>query len=94
MFQLFDWYSATGLVLFWFCFWECVAFSWGYGADFIYEHIEDMVGYKINVYLKFCWKFVTPGVILVRYTTYFPLEPYNATKPLVLTYYVFPGTVN
>ena len=51
--------------MFWFCFWECIALSWGYGAENIYEHIEDILGRKINGWLKFCWKFITPLVILV-----------------------------
>jgi len=67
MFNLWDYYSATGLVLFWFCFWECIAFSWGYGVDNIYDHIEDMVGYRINPWLKICWKYITPGVILILF---------------------------
>ena len=50
MFNLWDYYSATGLVLFWFCFWECIAFSWGYGVDNIYDHIEDMVGYRLIIF--------------------------------------------
>ena len=65
MFTLWDNYAATGLALFWFCFWECIALSWGYGAENIYEHIEDILGRKINGWLKFCWKFITPLVILV-----------------------------
>ena len=65
MFTLWDNYAATGLALFWFCFWECIALSWGYGAEHIYDHIEDILGRKINGWLKFCWKFITPLVILV-----------------------------
>ena len=65
MFTLWDYYSATGLALFWFCFWECVAFSYGYGAEHIFDHIEDMVGRRIYWWLKICWKYITPCVILV-----------------------------
>ena len=65
MFTLWDYYSATGLALFWFCFWEGVGFAWGYGADNIYEHVEDMLGKKINPWLKICWKYVSPCVIMV-----------------------------
>ena len=65
MFTLWDYYSATGLALFWFCFWEGVGFAWGYGAEHIYEHVEDMLGHKINPWLKICWKYVSPFVIMV-----------------------------
>eukprot|EP00093_Oithona_nana_P000477 00477.XXX_2105_195_1 [CDS] Oithona nana genome sequencing. len=64
MFTLWDYYSATGLALFWFCFWEGVGFAWGYGAEHIYEHVEDMLGHKINPWLKICWKYVSPFVIM------------------------------
>lgn len=67
MFTLWDSYSCTGLALFWFCFWECVALSWGYGVDNLYHHIEDMLGRKINGWLRICWKYLTPMVILVLF---------------------------
>lgn len=66
MFTLWDYYSATGLALFWFCFWECVALSWGYGAENLYNHMEDMLGRKINGWLKICWKYISPFIIMVR----------------------------
>ena len=66
MFTLWDYYSATGLALFWFCFWECVALSWGYGADNLYDHMEDMLGRKINGWLKICCKYISPFIIMVR----------------------------
>ena len=78
MFNLWDYYSATGLALFWFCFWECVAFSHGYGADNIYNHIEDMLGRKINPWLKICWKYITPCVILVLFV--YCVFTYNLVK--------------
>ena len=65
MFTLWDYYSPTGLALFWFCFWEGFGFAWGYGAEHIYEHVEDMLGHKINPWLKICWKYVSPFVIMV-----------------------------
>ena len=66
MFTLWDYYSATGLALFWFCFWECVALSWGYGAENLYNHMEDMLGRRINGWLKICWKYISPFIIMVR----------------------------
>ena len=59
------WMFVNISALFWFCFWECVALSWGYGVENIYNHIEDMLGRKINGWLKICWTYITPSVILV-----------------------------
>jgi Sodium:neurotransmitter symporter family len=35
------------------------------GADRMYEHIEEMIGKKINHCWKFCWKFISPALIVV-----------------------------
>ena len=32
IFQLMDFYSASGMPLLWICFWETVALSWVFGA--------------------------------------------------------------
>ena len=42
-------------------------FAWGYGAEHIYEHVEDMLGHKINPWLKICWKYVSPLVIMILF---------------------------
>ncbi|KAM9334649.1 sodium- and chloride-dependent betaine transporter-like [Symphorus nematophorus] len=43
---------------------ETVAIAWVYGADRFIDNIEDMIGYKPNPVLKYCWLFVTPVLCL------------------------------
>ncbi|XP_069113241.1 sodium- and chloride-dependent taurine transporter-like [Argopecten irradians] len=62
IFTLFDYYSASGMVMLWVCFWECIAIGWIFGATRFYDVIEHMVGFRINPFLWICLKFITPAV--------------------------------
>ncbi|KAA0712419.1 Sodium- and chloride-dependent taurine transporter [Triplophysa tibetana] len=75
VFQLFDYYAASGVCLLWVAFFECIAVAWVYGADNFYDAIEDMIGYRPNPWMKWSWTVVTPLLCvgcfvfsLVRYT--------------------------
>ena len=39
VFQLFDYYSASGMTLLWQAFWECIIVAWVYGMT--HTHIQD-----------------------------------------------------
>uniref|UniRef100_A0A8C1T7H9 Transporter n=1 Tax=Cyprinus carpio TaxID=7962 RepID=A0A8C1T7H9_CYPCA len=60
VFQLFDYYAASGVCLLWVAFFECVAVAWVYGADNFYDAIEDMIGYRPNSWMKWSWMLITP----------------------------------
>lgn len=38
VFQLFDYYSASGITLLWQAFWECVVIAWVYGEMTLHNH--------------------------------------------------------
>ncbi|CAN9515550.1 unnamed protein product [Ophioblennius macclurei] len=87
VFQLFDYYSASGITLLWQAFWECMVIAWVYGADRFMDDVARMIGYQPLPYMKWCWSFVTPlvcvAVFLFHVVNYKPLT-YNTvyTYPL------------
>lgn len=86
VFQLFDYYSASGITLLWQAFWECVVIAWVYGADRFMDDIARMIGYRPLPYMKWCWSVITPlvcvGIFVFHVVNYKPLT-YNKT-------YVYP----
>lgn len=80
VFQLFDYYSASGMTLLWQAFWECVVVAWVYGADRFMDDVARMIGYRPVPWMKWCWSFITPcvcmGIFLFHLVNYKPLT-YN-----------------
>uniref|UniRef100_A0A8C6WU68 Transporter n=1 Tax=Neogobius melanostomus TaxID=47308 RepID=A0A8C6WU68_9GOBI len=80
VFQLFDYYAASGVCLLWVAFFECIAVAWVYGVDNFYDGVEDMIGYRPNPWMKWSWTFITPvlcmGCFIFSLVKYKPLT-YN-----------------
>uniref|UniRef100_A0A674N1H8 Solute carrier family 6 member 6 n=1 Tax=Takifugu rubripes TaxID=31033 RepID=A0A674N1H8_TAKRU len=80
VFQLFDYYAASGVCLLWVAFFECIAVAWVYGVDNFYDAIEDMIGYRPNPWMKWSWTIITPvlcmGCFVFSLVKYKPLT-YN-----------------
>ncbi|XP_053481628.1 sodium- and chloride-dependent creatine transporter 1 isoform X1 [Ictalurus furcatus] len=80
VFQLFDYYSASGMTLLWQAFWECVVVAWVYGADKFMDDIACMIGYRPFPWMKWCWSIFTPcvcmGIFVFNLVNYKPLT-YN-----------------
>ncbi|XP_072307836.1 sodium- and chloride-dependent taurine transporter-like [Eucyclogobius newberryi] len=80
VFQLFDYYAASGVCLLWVAFFECVAVAWVYGVDNFYDAVEDMIGYRPNAWMKWSWSVFTPllcaGCFIFSLVKYKPLT-YN-----------------
>ncbi|MBN3300695.1 SC6A8 protein, partial [Amia calva] len=78
VFQLFDYYSASGITLLWQAFWECVVVAWVYGADRFMDDIARMIGYRPLPFMKWCWAYITPclcvGIFLFHVVNYQPLS--------------------
>ncbi|TRY75466.1 hypothetical protein TCAL_13114, partial [Tigriopus californicus] len=60
VFQIFDYYAASGMVLLFFILCECGAISWFYGVTRWSNNVEEMIGRPVNLWIKFCWTFFTP----------------------------------
>ncbi|XP_029698076.1 sodium- and chloride-dependent GABA transporter 2 isoform X2 [Takifugu rubripes] len=80
VFQLFDYYAASGMTLLFVAILETICIAWFYGADRFYDNIEDMIGYRPSPVIKYCWMFFTPatcfGTFAFAVIRYSPLK-YN-----------------
>ncbi|WAQ99679.1 SC6A6-like protein [Mya arenaria] len=59
VFQLFDYYSASRIVLV-VAFFECVVVSYIYGTNRFQDNLEMMFGFRVNPVMKYMWMIFTP----------------------------------
>ncbi|CAB1354012.1 unnamed protein product [Coregonus sp. 'balchen'] len=78
IFQLFDYYACSGMTLLLFAILQSVCISWVYGADRLYDNIEDMIGYRPLPLIKYCLKYVTP--VICTATLVFSLIKFTPLK--------------
>ncbi|XP_028305265.1 sodium- and chloride-dependent GABA transporter 2-like isoform X2 [Gouania willdenowi] len=78
VFQLFDYYAASGMCLLFMSIFETVCIGWVYGADRFYDNIEDMIGYRPGPYIKYCWLYLTPATCIGTFA--FSLIKYTPLK--------------
>ncbi|ESN96006.1 hypothetical protein HELRODRAFT_189063 [Helobdella robusta] len=62
--QLMDQYSAGFCVLV-IAIVECLVINWIYGDKKMSSHVKNMLGTKLNPFMRICWKFISPFLILV-----------------------------
>ncbi|KAK8726673.1 hypothetical protein OTU49_009988 [Cherax quadricarinatus] len=86
VFQIFDSYSASGIILLSICFFECIVIAWVYGAKRFSDNVAMMLGHAINPFFTICWRFITPlltlSMVIFALVFHTPLT-YNKT-------YVYP----
>lgn len=86
LFQLFDFYAASGTALLWVAFFECTIVGWVYGSKRFVNDMKRMMGYKIGPWLQLCWMALGPAftaaIFFFTLVMYEPLK-YNGT-------YVYP----
>ncbi|XP_030015863.1 sodium- and chloride-dependent GABA transporter 2-like [Sphaeramia orbicularis] len=64
VFMLFDHYACSGMPIMFFAILESICVGWVFGADRYYEKVKEMISYGPAPYMKYCWRFVTPSVLL------------------------------
>ncbi|XP_065218799.1 sodium- and chloride-dependent taurine transporter-like [Planococcus citri] len=79
VFQIFDFYAASGMVLLCICFFESICIAYFYGVDKFYDDITRMVGYRLMPWFKYCWMYFTPVITL-------GIMMFSISSSLTLTY--------
>ncbi|XP_059482316.1 sodium- and chloride-dependent GABA transporter 1-like isoform X2 [Neocloeon triangulifer] len=70
VFQLMDFYSASGISLLWVCFFQTIAISWFFGADRFCDCIEEMIGFRPGMFWTVCWVYLAPASMLSIFLFY------------------------
>lgn len=63
VFQLMDFFSASGFSLLLVVFAEIVGLCWVFGATNIYKNMTDMLGFRPLKWFYYCWVFFAPLII-------------------------------
>ncbi|XP_065316728.1 sodium-dependent noradrenaline transporter-like [Gordionus sp. m RMFG-2023] len=80
---------AAGTALLFIVFFEAVGVAWIYGVDRFSSNIEEMIGFRPNIYWRWCWKYISPTLIMAMITAGFLLN-----EPLRYGNYIYPKWAN
>jgi len=70
VFQLMDFYSASGIPILWCCFFQTIAIGWIFGANKFGDCVKQMTGYAPNKYWIWTWGFFAPVTMAVIFLSY------------------------
>ncbi|XP_024944134.1 sodium- and chloride-dependent GABA transporter 1 isoform X2 [Cephus cinctus] len=63
IFQLMDFYSASGMSILWVCFFQTIAISWIFGTQKFCDCIHQMMGIRLNKFWYICWLVFAPIIM-------------------------------
>lgn len=66
MFQLMDYYSASGMTMLFLVFFQTVSIGWIFGGKRFCGCIEEMIGTPPSWFFYVCWVYLAPAIMLVR----------------------------
>ncbi|EFX67299.1 hypothetical protein DAPPUDRAFT_302045 [Daphnia pulex] len=64
LFQVMDYYSASGMSMLFLVFFQTISINWIFGGKRFCSCIEEMLGKKSSWFLYVCWVFLAPAVML------------------------------
>ncbi|XP_029293701.1 sodium- and chloride-dependent betaine transporter-like [Cottoperca gobio] len=71
LFQLVDYYGASGMCILFVCVIQCVAVGWAFGAERLCDAVEEMTGQRPWVVFILCWRYITPLICTVCFVGFF-----------------------
>ena len=66
IFQLMDYYSASGMSMLFLVFSQTISISWIFGIDRFCDCVEQMSGQRPSWFFYVCWLFFGPLVMAVK----------------------------
>ena len=85
IFQIMDFYSASGIVILFVAFFESIGIAYFYGGMRYVRDLEAMMKFRIPVYFPCCWYVVTPATCI-----FIAIFFYRKFEPLSYGDYKFP----
>lgn len=67
VFQVFDYYGASSLVVLLVVLAECLVLGWAYGAEKFEDNLEELLGFRISAVYPIYWKYVTPPLLAILF---------------------------
>lgn len=78
IFQLMDFYSASGMSILWVCFFQTIAISWIFGAKKFCDCVHQMMGIRLNKFWYICWVLLAPVIMVFIFV--FQIVQYKSLK--------------
>ncbi|XP_029665225.1 sodium- and chloride-dependent GABA transporter 1-like [Formica exsecta] len=78
IFQLMDFYSASGMSILWVCFFQTIAISWIFGAKKFCDCVHQMMGIRLNKFWYICWVLFAPVIMVFIFV--FQIVQYKPLK--------------
>ncbi|XP_014481619.1 PREDICTED: sodium- and chloride-dependent GABA transporter 1-like [Dinoponera quadriceps] len=78
IFQLMDFYSASGMSILWVCFFQTIAISWIFGAQKFCDCVHQMMGIRLNKFWYISWVLLAP--IIMAFIFVFQCVQYKPLK--------------
>jgi len=76
VFQLIDFYGASGIPILWCCFFQTIAIGWIFGVKRFAGCVEQMTGFRPNQYWLITWSIIAPAVMGIIFLFYlYDFEP-------------------